>query len=332
MKGLRIEGHGLDSVKLVADLVAPNSSHLEPNQVIVKVKAAALNPNDVRMALGYMTLFTSAAVPGVDVAGIVTAVGSAVSRLSSGHRVHGLAHFRACGCFAEYVVMNEDSLVLIPEALSFSHAASLPCVAETSLQALQAADLRSGQSVLILGGSGGTGSAAIQIAKAIGATVIVTCSERNSELCKSLGASETIDYNKEDFGTRTGQYDVVLDCVGANANFGKGKHVLRRGGRFVAIAFDTDNEGPLTVGRLLKFSLSLSCTKVLSWFSSCSFQFITCFGDRRLLEQVDTMVKDGKMRAVIDSEYRLEQFREAYDRQATGRVRGKVVLIVEDSE
>lgn len=323
MKALFYDSYDLNAIKLRDDLPKPSPT---ANEVLIRVFNAALNPVDVKMAKGYLSLVSSIKVPGFDVSGVVDAVGTSVSRFSVGNRVHAMAHFRKCGTCAEYVVVDQDYVAQMPENMPFPDAAAIPLVFETSLQALREVDLKSGESILVLGGSGGTGTAAIQLAKAMGATVTVTCSERNSELCKTLGAVETIDYTKDDFGTRHGQFDVVYDCVGTRDNFDKAKNVYKRGGRFVTIA--NDNEGPINLGRILKVGGSMLSRKVGSLFGGPNFTTVTCWTSGRNLEIIDKYFAEGKVRAIIDSTHKLENFKEAFERQASNRARGKVVICV----
>jgi NADPH:quinone reductase-like Zn-dependent oxidoreductase len=324
MRGLFYERYGLEAIRLRDDLPLPAQPIL--SQVRIQVKAAGLNQADVKIAKGYVSMFTSIKVPGLDVAGEVVAIGPAVTRFKVGDSVYGSTDFRQGGTFAEVVLVDEQYLSHIPKGLSFSEAASIPLVSELALQALKAANVQPGESVLILGGSGGTGSAAIQLARAMGARVTATCSGGNSEFCKSLGADKTIDYTMENFGERAGEFDIVVDTVGKAEHFTQAKSALKRRGRFVSTAYDHD--GPMSVGQIFVFAATIIYRLCSSFFSSISFSNVNASSSHILLEEISKFYSDGKFKPVIEAEYKLEQFREAFLRQESNRTRGKSVLVL----
>src|SRR5438067_13600446 len=192
------------------------------DEVLIKVRAAAVNPVDLLFrGTSYMVrIMTGLRKPkdtrlGVDVAGQVEAVGRNVTQFKLGDAVFGTCK----GAFAEYVCTSESALVVKPDNVTFEQAASVPIAAITALQGLRLGGLgnkghiQPGQKVLINGASGGVGTFAVQIAKSLGAEVTGVCSTRNIDLVKSLGADHVIDYTKEDFTKGDHRYDVIFDNV-----------------------------------------------------------------------------------------------------------------------
>src|SRR5256885_13698592 len=175
------------------------------DEVVVRVRAASVNPLDWRMKTKR---------PGVDVAGEIVAVGRVVTQFKPGDAVFGVGK----GAFAEYACAAEGKLALKPAAVSFEQAAAVPVAGLTALQALRdKGHLQPGQKVLINGAAGGIGTFAVQIAKSLGANVIGVCSTKNVEMLRSLGADRVIDYTREDFTQDSGRYDLLLDNVGNRA-------------------------------------------------------------------------------------------------------------------
>ncbi|WOG87183.1 hypothetical protein DCAR_0206406 [Daucus carota subsp. sativus] len=207
-------------LKLETDYSVPEISD---EQVLLKVEAAALNPVDYKRMLGYFKGIDSALphVPGYDVAGVVVKVGSKVKKLKEGDEVYGninvtpLHNCKRYGSLAEFTAVEEDLVAIKPKNLSFAEAASLPLALSTAYQGFELGEFTPGKSVLILGGAGGVGTLAIQLAKHVfGASKIATtCSAAKAELVKSLGADVVIDYTKEQFEELPEKYDLVFDCV-----------------------------------------------------------------------------------------------------------------------
>ncbi len=229
MKAIVYHSYGPPDVLKCEEIEKPSAGD---NEVLIKVRAAAVNPLDLLFrGTSYMVrIMTGLRKPkdtrlGVDVAGQVEAVGRNVTQFKPGDAVFGTCK----GAFAEYVCAPESVLVLKPDNVTFEQAASVPIAAITALQGLRLGGLglgglgdkghiQPGQKVLINGASGGVGTFAVQIAKSFGADVTGVCSTRNLEMVRSIGAKQVIDYTREDF-TKSGQsydqrYDLILDCVG----------------------------------------------------------------------------------------------------------------------
>ena len=232
MQAIVQDRYGSPDVLEVADIAKPS---IKANEVLVRVRAAGVNPLDWYSITGGLgRLFFGIRKPkvrvrGVDVAGVVEAVGPDVKGIRPGDEVFGGCR----GSFAEYASAREAELACKPANLSFEQAAAVPVAGITALQAMRdAARIRPGQKVLINGAAGGVGTFAVQIARASGAEVTGVCSTRNVDLVRSLGAEHVIDYTRDDF-TRSGQrYDVILDNVG-NHSWSACRRVLTSDGTYV---------------------------------------------------------------------------------------------------
>ena len=304
-----------------------------PGQVLVKVDAAALNPLDYKVMAGHFNAVfprTLPAVPGCEASGTVVAVGPAGVEAYSPHFVEGVevpsTYPRVGdevwadvttegGGMAEYVVVNVGAVAGKPSNLSHEEAASMPVAGTTALVALRdAAKLTKGESVLILGGAGGCGSLAVQIAKSLGASrVVTTASNSNAATLLSLGADEVVDYRqyiKWHERLAGQQFDVVLDCVGGRANWAAAKAeggVLGPEGRFVTIAGDTKDPlgEPLTKTRLVKSALRLLGRKIRGRVVGQEYVSFYKTPSRSSLTDLKALVEAGKVVPVVDRVYPL---------------------------
>ena len=252
-------------------------------------------------------------VPGIEVSGVVDAVGRDVTRFTVGDAVFGLTGMRL-GAYAEYVCVPEGAgLVTKPEHITFEEAAAIPNGALTALTFLKnRANVQPGQTVLVIGASGSMGSAAVQIAKHYGAEVTGVCSTRNIELVQSLGASRVIDYTKEDALSSGETYDLIFDTVGSTS-FGGCKHALKPGGMYLA-----GSGGPGPLFQALWTGL-MGGKKVKAGPSSERHEDLSV---------VKALVEAGAIKPVIDRCYPMEEIVEAHRYVDTGRKRGNVVIRV----
>lgn len=274
------------------------------NEVLLRVRAASINPLDWRM---------KSPRPGVDVAGEVVAAGKMVTLFRPGDAVFGAGR----GTFAEYACAPEAKLALKPEGVSFEQAASLPIAGLTALQGLRdKGHLRPGQKVLINGAAGGIGTFAVQIAKSIGANVTGVCSTKNVELVRSLGADRVIDYTREDF-TRSGErYDLILDNVG-NRALSEMRRVLNPNDLCVMAGAQK------TLGRvfsriLLAFAWSL--------FFKPKFRFFVARIKREDLLHLCGLITAGRLVPVIDRRCLLSEAGAAIAYVEEGHARAKVIV------
>ncbi len=298
---------------------------VEDDAVIVKVRAASVNPLDwhymrgkpyiMRMMGSGLGAPTDAQL-GVDFAGVVESVGKSVTKFKPGDEVFGGRD----GAFSEFVRVKESrNVVLKPANVSFEQAAAIPIAAITALQALRDnGQLKAGQKVLINGASGGVGTFAVQIAKALGAEVTGVCSGRNVELVRLLGADHVIDYTKEDFTEGATKYDLIVDNVTTHP-LSDYRRVLTDEGRFVIVGSNNDGDYLGPVADVLKAG-------IYDPFVSQHFGFMMSALKPEDLATLAGMMADGKIRSAIDRTYRISELPEAIRYLETGRARGKVVV------
>ncbi|HEV7606450.1 MAG TPA: NAD(P)-dependent alcohol dehydrogenase [Steroidobacteraceae bacterium] len=325
MKGWVHRCYGGPEVMQYEDLAKPVAAD---DEVIVKVRAVSVNPLDWHVMRGkpYVMRLMGAGVGtpaevelGVDFAGVVDSVGKNVTKFKPGDEVFGGRD----GSFAEYLRVKENrNVVPKPASISFEQAAAIPIAAVTALQALRdAGSLKAGEKVLVNGASGGVGTYAVQIAKALGAEVTGVCSGRNVELVRSLGADHVIDYTKEDFTAGSAKYDLIVDAV-VSHSLSDYRRVLPPGGRFVIIGSFSGGDylGPLN--EVLK-------AKAYDPFVSQSIAFMMASLTPEDLTKLRDMMVEGKIRSVIDRTYKMSELPEALRYLETNRARGKVVVSVE---
>ncbi|HLA11809.1 MAG TPA: NAD(P)-dependent alcohol dehydrogenase [Pyrinomonadaceae bacterium] len=293
------------------------------DEVLIKVRAASVNPFDYHMlrhAWLRRVLATLAKVettrPGRDVVGQVEAVGSKVSHFTRGDEVFGACN----GAFAEYACARESDLALKPHSVSFAQAASTPIAGLTALQVLRdKAQVQPGQRVLINGAAGGVGTFAVQIAKSFGAEVTGVCSTRNVEMVRSIGADKVFDYTREDFTSSGQHYDVMFDLV-ANHSFSERRRVLTPKGIYI---------GAGLLGRKLSLiGLLTSGIKesVLALFVTQKFGSFIAKVNQKDLMAIGALIEEGKVTPVIDRGYSLSEAPEAVSYVEEGHARGKVII------
>lgn len=313
MRAALFKRYGPPDVLQIDDYPKPEVGRRD---VLIRVHAAGLNPIDWRIRSGslrFVLPLRPPVVPGYDVSGVVEAVGSEISSLRVGEEVFSFLDRTSGGGYAEYAVASESVVVPKPQGMSHVEAAAMPLAASTALQCLRDwGRLEPGQSVLINGASGGVGTYAVQIAKAMGAEVTGVCSARNIELVQSLGADHVIDYTREDFAQQDRQYDVVFDAV-AKSSFWKARNALTPRGRFV-----TDMPTP-------PHYLAHGLTALFPGRQARAMLVRPRGDDLRILKR---LVEEGKLRSVIDTVFPLAQAAEAHRVSEGGRARGKLVLQV----
>ena len=282
-----------------------------PEHVLVRVRAAGVNPLDyhelrgtprfARVVLGLRR--PKHARRGVDVAGTVEAVGAEVTSISPGDNVYGIGR----GSFGELVRATENVLAPKPAQLSFEEAAAIPVAAVTALEAVrERGGLRPGQSVLVNGASGGVGTFAVQIVRALGGEVTGVCSTRNLELVRSLGADRVLDYTDGHFAS-AGRHDLVVNCA-EGRSLGDLRRVLAPGGKIV-----------LVTGSLAQMAASAMRRDVVGFIADVT---------RERLVFLSGLVEAGHLRPVIERTYELEHTAEAIRHVESHHTRGKVVVVV----
>ncbi len=319
MKAIVYEKYGGPEVLQLKEIEKPIPKE---NEVLIKVKAVSINPYEWHFMRGkpwFMRLSASGLfkpknkirILGNDVAGYVEAVGSAVKEFKSGDEVWAESDF---GSLAEYVCASANKTISKPNNCTLEEAACLPIAGITALQSLRDdGQLKAGQEVLINGASGGVGTFAVQIAKALGAQVTGVCSGRNLDLVRSLGANRVIDYTKEKV-TQNGQtYDLVVDNVG-NLSVKTCKRLLKPGGLGVIVGYQS-------VPHLIAVGLRGKTQHSKVAYMSAK----TTREDLLFLKQ---LIEEGKLQPIIDRKYPLEKTAEAMAYLEGGHAPGKVIITV----
>jgi len=323
MKAIVYRHYGSPDVLQYEEVQKPAAGDIE---VLLRVCAAGVNPLDWHFIRGtpyFIRLVAGLRKPkvarlGVDVAGVVEAVGRNVTRFKPGDEVFGSCR----GAFAEYVCASESALAMKPENVTFEQAASVPVAAFTALQALRdKGKIHAGQDTLINGAAGGVGTFAVQIAKSFGANVTGVCSSRNEPMVRSLGADRVIDYTREDF-TRGGQrYGLIFDCVG-NHSFFACRRVLNPTGIYIGCG----GGGP-DIRWMIGPMAQMVAEVVGSWFMSQKPVGLLAKPNLEDLTTVGDLIQAGKVTPVIDRRYPLDRTAEAIRYLEQGHARGKVVVV-----
>jgi NADPH:quinone reductase-like Zn-dependent oxidoreductase len=296
------------------------------NEVLIKVRAASVNPLDWHFMRGlpyFVRIMTGLGKPkitrlGVDVAGQVEAVGKNVTGFQPGDQVFGSCR----GAFAEHACASEQALVIKPDNITFEEAAAVPVAAFTALQGLRdKGQIQAGQKVLINGAAGGVGTFAVQIAKSFGADVTGVCSTRNLEMVRSIGADRVIDYTQEDFTQGSVRYDLIFDTVG-NHSWAARRRVLTPTGRCVGAGADA---GRWMIGPLAESLKALA----VSPFVSQKLVGMMAKTRQEDLTILNELLKTGKVKPVIDRHYKLSKVPEAIRYLEEGHARGKVIITLE---
>ena len=273
-------------------------------------------PYPIRLA-GYGFRAPKIGVPGTDLAGVVVAVGTDVTRFAPGDEVFGTG----IGTYAEYARAREDQLAAKPATLSFEQAAALPVSGVTALQALRdRGAVQPGQHVLVIGASGGVGTFAVQLAKAFGAEVTGVCSTTKVDLVRSLGADHVVDYTREDFAATGTRYDLILD-IGGNASLSRLRRALTPKGRLVIVGGETS-------GKWLGGSDRQVRAMVLSMFVSQKLGTFIAAGKQEDLLVLAQLVEAGQLTPAVDRTFSLDEAPKAIRHVDEGHARGKVVVTI----
>jgi NADPH:quinone reductase-like Zn-dependent oxidoreductase len=314
----------------LANILRPT---IKPDEILVQVHAAGLNPIDYMIPKGSFKAilrFQLPATMGSDLAGVVVEVGSRVTRFKPGDAVFASIFDLGGGALAEYAAVPESAAALKPANLDFVQAASIPMVGLTSWQALkERMQLKPGQKVFIPAGSGGIGTFAIQLAKHLGAKVGTTTSTGNVELVRSLGADEVIDYKKQEFEQVLQDYDAVLGTTRGDA-LEKSLQVLKPAGSVVSLIGPPDAAFARARGMnvFMTFIFGLLSRKIirLARKRDAEYSFFFVRPDGRQLAQIGALLEASRIRPVIDRIFPFEQAKEGLAYLEKGRAKGKVVV------
>lgn len=314
MKAYYSTSYGGPEVSAYGDFADPVTGK---NQLLIEVKAVSINPVDFKVKRGNLRFMTGSKFPrifGSDFSGIVKEADREVTEFKPGDRVYGATPviFKKPGALAQLLAIDKKYLRVIPEGMSFEEAASLPIAALTALNGLRRCGVTSGTSVLINGGTGGVGHFAIQIAKAKGAHITVTCSPANAELAKKLGADETMGYSREDLAKTDKKFDAILDAYG-KMNFEDVCKLLNRRGIYASTMVN-----PMLF--FTSFFVTLFYSKKLT-----SSNLRSKPGD---MEEMEKLFLEKKLYPVIENSFTLDKAGDAFELAEHGKPRGKIIVKV----
>lgn len=330
MKALTFKRYGKSPEIGFSDVPRPTP---KDDELLVQVYAAGLNPIDNKIPTGMfkpILRFQLPATLGSDLAGVVTEVGSRVTRFKPGDAVFASSFERGTGSLAEFALVPERAAAPKPANLDFVQVASIPMVGLTSWQALkERAHLRAGQKVFIPAGSGGIGTFAIQLAKHLGAKVGTSTSTGNVELVRSLGADEVVDYKKQEFEKVLRGYDVVLGTLMGDT-IEKSLGILEPGGAIVSLIgpLDAAFARARRLNFFLTFVFGLMSRKImrLAKKQGVTYSFLFARPDGDQLAEIGELLEAERIRPVIDKVFPFEQAKDALAYLDRGRSRGKVVV------
>ena len=306
MKAVKINEYGDENVLDYTEVERPKP---KPDEVLVKVHIAAVNPVDwkIRDGLGKMFGLQPPFVLGCEIAGTIAEVGSEAENFKRGDAVYGYLGSHTGG-YAEYAIAKPDEIAPKPESLDFENAAAIAVGALTSWQAIfDHAKLQSGQRILITGASGGVGSMAVQLAKAKGAFVIGTASGKNEEFVRSRGADEFVDYTKQKFQEVVTDIDVVFDTVGGDT-LERAFQTLKKGGSLVTTVSPPPEE------KAKQFGVTATMVEARAGASQ--------------LAEINRLIDGGKLKTEVAMVLPLAEVKKAHQLSKSGHMRGKIVLQV----
>jgi NADPH:quinone reductase-like Zn-dependent oxidoreductase len=308
MKAVRIHSYGGPEVLVYEEAPRPTP---DSGELLAQVHAAGVNPIDWKVREGYLKDILHHSLPlilGWDFAGVVETIGPGVMNFKNGDAIYGHRSIARNGAYAQYIAVKESEVALKPKSIDHIHAAAVPVAALIAWQALfVAAQLKSGQSVLIHGAAGGVGSLAVQFAKWRSAHVIGTASGRNQEFIRGLGVDGAINYEKTHFEDLVRNVDVVFDTIGGETQKRSWK-VLRKGGVLVSIVEEPSAEEAASHG--------------------VRPAYVVVQPNARQLADIAELVDAGKLRAVVETVLPLSDARRAHRLIQTGHTRGRIVLKV----
>lgn len=300
-----------------------------PNQVLIKTYAAGVNPLDIRIRNGDLSLLMGSKFPmilGNDVSGLIVKVGENVTKFKPGDEVYGMIDsnnkksitgFAKGGSYAEYCVTREDTLDFLPKMMDRFDAASVPLASLTAYQGLKKVNPKKGQKILINGASGGVGIFAVQLSKLFGMNVTAVSSEIHKEFLLSIGSDKFIDYKKNDFKKKNVKYDIIFDIV-ANTTYKDCKNVLNDNGLFIS---NVDKIKPLIKNF---FNPMLS---VFGYKNRDLYNWVESSG--KDLSEVTEMIDKGLIKTFVSKKFKLADANKAHSYFEHNSVRGKIILINE---
>ena len=315
MKAITINRYGSIDVLEYSEIQEPK---ITPNQLLVKIHATSVNPIDWKIRQGQLQLLSGFNFPivlGCDLSGVVLEVGEKVDNFEPGDEIYTFVNPLSGGAYAEYIAVPANTAALKPKNMNYCQAAAVPVAGLTAFQALfDLGQIRPGKKVLINGASGGVGTFAVQIAKAMKAEVIGVCSSKNLNLIESLGVNRVIDYNHIDFTKESEQYDIIFDAVGKES-FLTSENVLKSEGVYISTLPTVEN---------------LPSTFLTLFMPGKKSKLILAQPNPRDLISLRELIEDGLVKSVIDRTYKLAEIAEAHAYSEMGRAVGKIVITNEE--
>ena len=329
MKAHVIEQYGKAPLKMV-EVPIPEVGEYD---VLAEIHSASLNPVDFKIRDGKLKVLLKYDMPlilGSDFSGIVTQVGSKVSRFKVGDEIYSKTPKNQMGTWAEFVAVREDAIALKPANLTFEEAAAIPLVGLTSYQVLHdVLEVKKGQRLLIQAGSGGVGTFAIQLAKEMGAYVATTVSDAGVDLVKSLGADKVINYKAEKFEDVLSDYDAVYDTLGGEF-LEKAFRIVKPGGNIVSISGLPNarfgKEYGVGIIKTGFFSLISRKLTQLEKQYGVRYTFLFMSHSGKQLQIIGELIEKGKIKPVVDRVFPFNEAQDAVQYIESGRAKGKVVI------
>ena len=331
MRAFVLAGYGGPERTALADVPKPSP---RAGELLVRVRAAGLNPVDFKTRAGKLRVIRNYPLPivmGNELSGVVASVGPGVTRFKENDRVFARVDKNYMGAFAEFAVVHEDHAARMPVSLDFPAAAAVPLAALTALQALRdELHLTAGQKIFIPGGAGGVGTFAIQLAKHFGAYVATTASSRGDALVRRLGADEVIDYSRERFEDKLSGYDCAFDLIGGDT-LARLCSVLKNGARVVSIAGMPE---PTTARKDLGRGSGLAA---LFWIVSrkmrsrasrygVSYRYLFMHPSGADLTYLASLIDAKQLQVIVDRVFPFTEIKEAFAYLEEGHAKGKVVI------
>lgn len=322
MKAIVQDVYGPVDVLRLGEIDRPD---IAANEVLVKVHAAGMDRGTwhsltgqpyLMRVMGFGFRRPKNAALGLDVAGTVVAIGGDVTRFQTGDEVFGISR----GSYAEYAAVLEDKLALKPDGLRFEQAAVVPISGGTAIQALRLGRIAEGQTVLIIGASGGVGTYAVQLAKALGAEVTGVASTAKLDLVRTIGADHVVDYTEKDFADGVHRYDLILD-IGGNSPLSKLRRSLAPKGTLVIVG--GEGGGRFTGG----FGRSLRAVAI-SPFVGQRMTMLASKESHAHVEEVTRYIVAGQVEPIVDKTYPLSEVPDAMRHLESGKVRGKIAITI----
>lgn len=333
MKAAQHVSYDKDNITLTLSEI--EKPQMKPNQVLIKVTAAGVNPLDNMISRGEVKMIVPYKLPqtaGNELVGLVTEVGSSQTKFTIGDRVFGRLPLDSIGAFAEYAVVDSDALAKVPDYLTDVEAAAVPLTALTIMQALDLMGAEAGQTIFISGGTGGVGGMAIPIAKSKGLKVITNGDGANAERVLALGVDQFIDYKTEDYTQILSQIDYVLDTLGG-AETEKQMSIMKKGGQLVSLRAMPNGAFAkrMNLPKWKQILLGLAGRKFdkMAKRYGVNYHFIFVESNGQQLQEVADIFSKLEIKPSIDTVYPFEEVNAALDKIANGRSRGKTVLTFE---